>query len=804
MFALWRLGAIAVPLPISSSDAQIRAMLEIVRPSLLLRGPTATQESARLHATATDIDAILAMRDLLANQSQTVEERALHPDTASPTDAALWLFTSSGISAASLKCVEICHRALVAGAVHTADSFGIADEPQTVVAWAPLSHAMNLATTLLAASVATCGTYVFAVPQTATDAAAPQMHISEVVMQCAEQCRATYIELSPVILSAWAKQGDEAAQRLVRLRLPTMFVGGAPPSTSHWQWADQHRLRLYQAPGSTEAAGCWGCSRFTPANLPRGAIKLRADLKSSLHLLRISADETEADVSGELILESRNIAVGYAHTPRPSTALQRTGDNTVYSTGDIFYAHADPDVTGSETFYSYFARKDDLIHLESGDKVPAITWEIALDAQPGVHRSFVSGNVVPRESDAFALPGPSQHLLALIEADGSSNSTGAASIALAAVSAVNKTMAPVARIQHSHVRILPANEHLPVTGKQTLFRKKIWAGFETIWANATPCHFESRIKTPTRTPKVAMVAALQESLASVFGLPDSFFSGRWLQTTLAELGLSSTLALKLSRQLSAVFETRITPADLYDTSALSDLLSLSTNDSKLAAVSEPHPIAAALDRESVSVIGSALRLPGGIDNLAAFWRHLNGTSEALPDVDPRSRWKGCPLDGSDLDAVLPRVSFLANDLLTDFDAAFFRISKAESVHVSPSCRLLLRLAHEALEDANIPPSSLRSRAHVGANGSTPLPVGVWVTQSDPSAYKVLCATRAASQHSLYDRHFPLNACDASLAGRISHFFDLQGPSVTVNSACSSSALALHQGEPISFLHLIVH
>lgn len=90
--------------------------------------------------------------------------------------------------------------------------------------------------------------------------------------------------------------------------------------------------------------------------------------------------------------------------------------------------------------------------------------------------------------------------------------------------------------------------------------------------------------------------------------------------------------------------------------------------------------------------------------------------------------------------------------------------------------MLLECTYEALENAGIPKESL-----VGQK------VGVFVG-SAPSDYR-LGSLRDTDQTPMFDstgNHLGLQP------GRISHYFDLRGPSFSVDTACSSGLYALHQ------------
>ncbi|MFI6704889.1 SDR family NAD(P)-dependent oxidoreductase [Nonomuraea sp. NPDC050478] len=180
---------------------------------------------------------------------------------------------------------------------------------------------------------------------------------------------------------------------------------------------------------------------------------------------------------------------------------------------------------------------------------------------------------------------------------------------------------------------------------------------------------------------------------------------------------------------------------------------------------------------AVAIVGVGCRLPGGIRDLDGLWQALLRGDDLVGTVPP-DRFEAERY----VDESLPRPDrsytraggFL--DDLTGFDAAYFGISPKEAASMDPQQRLLLEMAAEALDDAGIDPARL-------AGTDT----GVFVGVSDPS-YGVLQALEPGGIG-------PYSMSGSALsiaANRLSYAFDLRGPSMSIDTACSSALQAVER------------
>jgi myxalamid-type polyketide synthase MxaB len=181
---------------------------------------------------------------------------------------------------------------------------------------------------------------------------------------------------------------------------------------------------------------------------------------------------------------------------------------------------------------------------------------------------------------------------------------------------------------------------------------------------------------------------------------------------------------------------------------------------------------------AIAVIGMAGRFPGA-RNLDEFRRNLEAGVESITVLSDREL-----LEAGVDPKLLANPNFVkAVPLLEDadlFDAAFFGYSPREAAIMDPQQRLFLECAWEALEDAGRAGNVAGSATGVfsGAGG-----IMSSYLLSDTHFTPQLTGTTASLQHVGNDKDY--------LSTRVSYKFDLRGPSLTVQSACSTSLVAVH-------------
>lgn len=174
--------------------------------------------------------------------------------------------------------------------------------------------------------------------------------------------------------------------------------------------------------------------------------------------------------------------------------------------------------------------------------------------------------------------------------------------------------------------------------------------------------------------------------------------------------------------------------------------------------------------DDIAIVGMSVRLPGGIASLEALWEALVGARDLVTEIPPE-RWATAELSHPKRAEPGRSITFQAGVLpdIEQFDAGFFGISPREAALMDPQQRLTLELAWDALEDAGIPASSLAGSDCAVFLGISGLDYGM----------RTLDDLAGMTAHSMTGNTMSI------AANRLSYKLDLRGPSMAVDTACSS-------------------
>ncbi|KAL6883098.1 polyketide synthase [Trichoderma longibrachiatum] len=227
--------------------------------------------------------------------------------------------------------------------------------------------------------------------------------------------------------------------------------------------------------------------------------------------------------------------------------------------------------------------------------------------------------------------------------------------------------------------------------------------------------------------------------------------------------ISDTIISDVTKKLSA---SNVSRQDLVDWTMEEDGTS-----------EQPHGNSSLPQNSKLAIVGMSCRMPGGADSPDQFWELLMNGLDTLSIV---------PADRFDVDAHFDPSGEMENGVGTKFgnfidnpgyfDAGFFNMSPREAEQTDPMQRLALVTAYEALEMAGFVPNRTPS-SHVSR-------VGTYYGQASDD-YREVNASQKIGTYGIpgTERAFG--------NGRINYFFNFQGPSINVDTACSSGLAAVH-------------
>jgi acyl transferase domain-containing protein len=176
----------------------------------------------------------------------------------------------------------------------------------------------------------------------------------------------------------------------------------------------------------------------------------------------------------------------------------------------------------------------------------------------------------------------------------------------------------------------------------------------------------------------------------------------------------------------------------------------------------------------IAIVGMACRFPGA-RTPDELWSLLSDGRNASGEIPPE-RWavdRFHDPDPAAPDCMVTRHAGFVEGI-DSFDAAFFGISPREATYLDPQQRLFLEVAWEAFEDAGLPAERFSGEA-----------VGCFVgAASNEHAMCLLEDTRELE-------YFVPGSAYSVIANRTSYFFNFVGPSLAVDTACSSGLAAIH-------------
>ncbi|KAF7175177.1 hypothetical protein CNMCM7691_006581 [Aspergillus felis] len=181
--------------------------------------------------------------------------------------------------------------------------------------------------------------------------------------------------------------------------------------------------------------------------------------------------------------------------------------------------------------------------------------------------------------------------------------------------------------------------------------------------------------------------------------------------------------------------------------------------------------------EPIAIVSAACRLPGHVNNPHKLWELLQSGGTAVSNEVPKSRFSSeGHFDGSGRPGTMKALSgmFIEDIDPAAFDASFFNLTRADAIAMEPQQRQLLEVVYECFENGGVPIEEVSGKQ-----------IGCYVgsLNGDYHDMQMRDPEQRMAGHAV-------GTGRAILSNRISHFFNLQGSSFTIDTACSSGLVAV--------------
>lgn len=187
------------------------------------------------------------------------------------------------------------------------------------------------------------------------------------------------------------------------------------------------------------------------------------------------------------------------------------------------------------------------------------------------------------------------------------------------------------------------------------------------------------------------------------------------------------------------------------------------------------------ERDTIAIIGMSGRYPMAA-NLEQFWQNLLEGKDCISTI-PAHRWAWQDYYETDPEQAITQGKSYSKwggfiDGALDFDSAFFGITPREAIHIDPQERLFLQFAWQAMEDAGHTRAMLKQKYQ----GRVGVFAGITRTGFDLFGPELWAQGKVGQPRTSF----------SSVANRLSYLLDIHGPSLPVDTMCSSSLAAVHE------------
>ena len=278
---------------------------------------------------------------------------------------------------------------------------------------------------------------------------------------------------------------------------------------------------------------------------------------------------------------------------------------------------------------------------------------------------------------------------------------------------------------------------------------------------------------PEAEQHAVLLDLVRSHIATVLGntTPEAIDADKAFQ----ELGFDSLTAVEMRNRLKAATGLALSPTLIFDYPTPSRLADYFRTE--LAGVPQEVknvPAVRVTGDEQIAIVGMSCRYPGGVNSPEDLWDMVIQGRDVISEFPADRGWDLSNLYNPDPDVAetcYTRTGGFVEDV-GDFDPAFFGIGPSEALAMDPQQRMFLELTWEALERAGIDPTTLRGSA-------TGVFAGLMTQGYGMFSAKPVEGFRLTGQLS------------SVASGRVAYVLGLEGPAVSVDTACSTSLVTLH-------------
>ena len=251
------------------------------------------------------------------------------------------------------------------------------------------------------------------------------------------------------------------------------------------------------------------------------------------------------------------------------------------------------------------------------------------------------------------------------------------------------------------------------------------------------------------------------------GVEDNFF----------ELGGNSLRALKVVKRSNMAIGSHVTNAEFFDNPTIRSFIDAGNNAPPVVQPAKPSQAKRSNESTDFAVVGMAVKLPGAKD-VDQFWQNLCEGKETVRFFDESELAPSLPRE------LVKNPNYVkARGIVDDadhIDAKFFKMPPREAELIDPQQRVMLELSWTALEDAGCIPGKFNGK------------IGVWAGCYLTSYYTKNLLTNPELVQQIGEFQLCANNEKDFIATRVAHRLNLNGPAVNVNTACSTSLVAIIQ------------